>query len=131
MRKKIIAAVILAAAAHMPYSLAESPADYPNVGDEGLAFSIQAKQGSSWVPMKSQLNSAARACIFGNPRCYLKKGVACEPFAMKIEGPGGVRELKCMGSRTDHGDADKEDIQRAFNRAQYEAKGSSAPMVGK
>jgi len=129
MHRRTVLTIILAAA--MQHSFAESPPEYPNVGDEGLDFSIQAKQGDAWVPMKSHLNSAARACIFGNPRCYLQKGVPCEPFAMKIEGPGGVRELKCMGSRIDHGNADKEDIQRAFNRAQYEAKGSSAPMVGK
>ncbi|MBJ2179642.1 hypothetical protein JC795_15710 [Pseudomonas veronii] len=124
MRMNLIAALILAAVGHVTYAFSETLTEYPNVGDEGLTFSVQAKKDGAWVPMQSRMNSAARACVYGNnPRCYLKKGVACEPYAMKIEGPGGVRELTCMASRKDRGDADKEEVQRNFNRAQYEAKG--------
>ncbi|KPM67203.1 hypothetical protein HB13667_07675 [Pseudomonas putida] len=130
MRRQIVPALVLAIVSYIPCAFSEALTEYPNVGDEGLTFSIQAKKGGSWAPMKSHRNSAARACIFGeNPRCYLRKGAACEPYAMKIEGPGGVRELTCMASRTERGDADMKEVQRNFNRAQYEAKGSSDPMV--
>lgn len=69
------------------------------------------------------MNSASRACVYGSPGCFGMKGKACQPYAMKVEGPGGVHELKCMGSRAERGSADRDELQSDYNRAQNAAKG--------
>lgn len=121
MRKKMILVLALTAAVFAPHSFAETT----NQGyeDEGLAFSIQAKQGGPWAPLKSHMNSAARVCIYGSPRCYGQKGKACQPYAMKIEGPGGQHEMKCMATKVERGNADLADLQNDYERARVAAKG--------
>lgn len=121
MRKKMIMALVLAAMALASQSFAETT----NQGyeDEGLTFSIQTKQGAPWTSLKSHMNSASRACVYGNPRCLLQKGRACQPYAMKIEGPGGVHELKCLASHAERSEADRDQVQNNYNRAQNAAKG--------
>ena len=66
-------------------------------GDEDLTFQVKAKAGSGWQPLASTRNSAARACSHGAPRCGVSR--ECEPYAIRIQGPGGNGGVvMCIGS---------------------------------
>lgn len=123
MRKTIVTALILVAT-YAACSVAE--VNTANQGDD-LVFYAQARQGSDWLPLNNRIvNSAAGACVYGEPGCHGYPNAACQPRTARSEGADRLRDVQCIGSLASPATAaDLEAITANFSRASTQAKGKA------